>query len=73
MYAEMGTQGAGASNGRFGEGLFNFHVLYAVTEQQVDQLVAGVVVFGCDFVDGRQRFFADSNGNDAGAVLSALF
>jgi len=48
-------------------------VLHAVTEDQIDQLVAGTVGFPGQAVQLSQKLFPDANGDQLGSVFAAFF
>ena len=51
----------------------DFDVFDTVSENQIDQFVAGMVALAGDFIQIGKNFFPDADGDDSGAVVTAFF
>lgn len=51
----------------------DFDILYPIGQDQIDELVPGIVAFAGDAVEFTQDLFPDTHGDDAVAVLAFSF
>ena len=52
---------------------FDLYVFDTVAQNDIDQLIAGVICLACDLVQFGERVLSDAHRYDAVSVLSAFF